>query len=67
MNLIENIIEYLSQKEFIETKKNMYNKGIYDIFIANKTLVCWKNFATYFSIPINKNTIQILDILFTDM
>ena len=58
------LITYFTEQGFVQNKDKYLQKNDMEIFINDKTLTCWKWQATFFVLPIQENTIEILQLIF---
>jgi hypothetical protein len=58
------LITYFTDLGFTKNKDKYFQKDDMEIFINDKTLTCWKSQGTFFVLPIQENTIEILQLIF---
>ena len=58
------LITYFTEQGFVQNKEKYLQKKDMEIFINDKRLTCWKSQGTFFVLPIQENTIEILQLIF---
>jgi len=58
------LINYFTERGFAKNKDKYLQKDDMEIFINARSLTCWKSQATFFVLPIQENTIEILQLIF---
>jgi hypothetical protein len=65
--ITEEIIDYLTAEGYTLGKQKYWQKGQFEVFINHKTVTCWKSAGTFFVLPLQANTVQMMKFIFQNV